>query len=148
MEEGIDTQRNATHFTLDGLRQTLDAKQGQEPSNLDRDEQALLTSFEKKKRLHQSEDVDPNAGTQLTSYNTRSSQSDLLFTGTVNYTGIVSQGVDITERDVQVELANHIEMKIHIPKELYKEDAIYKVEDCFYDDQGEFLYRVPGLKDA
>lgn len=128
----------------------------------------LLTSYEKKKLLNQTDestDVDyfvegtessmesstqenhPPAGTHLTSYNTRQSKSDL-YTGTVNYTGIVSHGVDITERDVQVELSNHIEMKIHIPKELYKEDAIYKVDDCFYDDQGEFLYRVPGLKNA
>uniref|UniRef100_U5ET21 Uncharacterized protein n=1 Tax=Corethrella appendiculata TaxID=1370023 RepID=U5ET21_9DIPT len=36
---------------------------------------------------------------------------------------------------------------IHIPKKLYKRGATYKIDDCFYDDDGEFLYRVPGLID-
>lgn len=39
-----------------------------------------------------------------------------------------------------------IEERISIPKKLWKRDQIYRVSDCFYDDDGEFLYRVPGLK--
>lgn len=41
-----------------------------------------------------------------------------------------------------------LEIKEHIkiPKKLWKKGKLYKVEDCFYDDDGEFLYRVPGLK--
>lgn len=35
--------------------------------------------------------------------------------------------------------------EIEIPKKLWKKDQIYKVGDCFYSDDGEFLYRVPGL---
>lgn len=38
-----------------------------------------------------------------------------------------------------------IQEVIKIPKSVYKKDATYKVGDCFYDDDGEFLYRVPGL---
>lgn len=34
---------------------------------------------------------------------------------------------------------------ITIPRRLFKEGATYKLDDCFYDDDGEFLYRVPGL---
>uniref|UniRef100_A0A675B374 Uncharacterized protein n=2 Tax=Anopheles darlingi TaxID=43151 RepID=A0A675B374_ANODA len=34
---------------------------------------------------------------------------------------------------------------IKIPKKLYKKGATYQVDDCFYDDDGEFLYRVPGM---
>ena len=34
---------------------------------------------------------------------------------------------------------------IKIPKKLYKEGATYQLDDCFYDDDGEFLYRVPGM---
>ncbi|XP_050100445.1 uncharacterized protein LOC126581057 [Anopheles aquasalis] len=35
---------------------------------------------------------------------------------------------------------------IKIPSKLYKKGATYQVDDCFYDDDGEFLYRVPGMK--
>lgn len=35
--------------------------------------------------------------------------------------------------------------KITIPKHLRRKGSIYKVNDCFYDHQGIFLYRVPGL---
>lgn len=40
-----------------------------------------------------------------------------------------------------------LEIKEHIkiPKKLWKKGKLYKVDDCFYDDDGEFLYRVPGL---
>ncbi|XP_058451839.1 uncharacterized protein LOC131430698 [Malaya genurostris] len=34
---------------------------------------------------------------------------------------------------------------IKIPKKLYKQGATYQLDDCFYDDDGEFLYRVPGM---
>ncbi|KAK3927974.1 Neugrin [Frankliniella fusca] len=36
-------------------------------------------------------------------------------------------------------------LQIVIPKELWKEGALYRVKDRFYTDDGEFLYRVPGL---
>lgn len=39
-----------------------------------------------------------------------------------------------------------IKEEIKIPKNLWKKGQTYKVDDCFYDDDGEFLYRVPGLK--
>lgn len=35
--------------------------------------------------------------------------------------------------------------RIKIPKDKYKKDHIFKLNDCFYDDDGEFLYRVPGM---
>lgn len=34
---------------------------------------------------------------------------------------------------------------IRIPAKLYRRGATYKLEDCYYDDDGEFLYRVPGM---
>lgn len=39
-----------------------------------------------------------------------------------------------------------IQEEIRIPKKLWKKDQIYKVNDCYYADDGEFLYRVPGFK--
>lgn len=35
---------------------------------------------------------------------------------------------------------------IKIPKNVYKEGMTYRVRDCYYDYDGQFLYRVPGLK--
>lgn len=34
---------------------------------------------------------------------------------------------------------------VQIPKKLYRKGATYQLDDCFYDDDGEFLYRVPGM---
>lgn len=38
-----------------------------------------------------------------------------------------------------------IQDRINIPRKLFKRGAVYKLYDCFYDDDGEFLYRVPGM---
>lgn len=35
--------------------------------------------------------------------------------------------------------------KIKIPKKHYKKGHTYKLNDCFYDSDGIFLYRVPGM---
>ena len=37
-------------------------------------------------------------------------------------------------------------MWIKIPRQQYKNGVTYRVQDRYYDDDGEFLYRVPGLK--
>lgn len=34
---------------------------------------------------------------------------------------------------------------IKIAKHLYKPGMTYRISDCYYDDDGEFLYRVPGV---
>jgi len=36
--------------------------------------------------------------------------------------------------------------KIQIPRKLRHKSRLYKVDDCFYDCDGDFVYRVPGLK--
>lgn len=35
--------------------------------------------------------------------------------------------------------------RIRIPKKAYKKGATYKVNDCYYDHDGKFLYRVLGM---
>lgn len=35
--------------------------------------------------------------------------------------------------------------RIRIPRNAYKKGATYKVNDCFYDHDGQFLYRVLGM---
>ncbi|XP_017879956.1 uncharacterized protein LOC108624878 [Ceratina calcarata] len=36
--------------------------------------------------------------------------------------------------------------RIRIPRNVYKAGMTYRIKDCYYDDDGEFLYRVPGLR--
>lgn len=36
-------------------------------------------------------------------------------------------------------------LKVTIPKKVYKRGCTYKLNDCYYDDDGMFLYRVPGM---
>lgn len=36
--------------------------------------------------------------------------------------------------------------KIRIPKGKFKRGCTYKLNDCYYDDSGLFLYRVPGME--
>ena len=38
-----------------------------------------------------------------------------------------------------------IKEKIYIPTDLHKENAVYQINDCFYDSNGEFLHRIPGV---
>lgn len=35
---------------------------------------------------------------------------------------------------------------IKISKNLYKSGMTYRISDCYYDDDGEFLYRIPGIQ--
>lgn len=42
------------------------------------------------------------------------------------------------------EIMNYPE-RIRIPKKAYKKGATYKVNDCYYDHDGKFLYRVLGM---
>ncbi|XP_076167117.1 uncharacterized protein LOC143146580 [Ptiloglossa arizonensis] len=36
--------------------------------------------------------------------------------------------------------------RIKIPKNVFKEGMTYRINDCYYDDDGEFLYRIPGVR--
>lgn len=54
--------------------------------------------------------------------------------------------VTITPTDEADKLQTRsIRERIYIPRKAYKRGALYKVNDCFYADDGELLYRVPGL---
>ncbi|XP_025205232.1 uncharacterized protein LOC112601704 [Melanaphis sacchari] len=44
-----------------------------------------------------------------------------------------------------IDTINDYPLAIRIPKRVWKEGYVYRVNDCFYDDNGDFLYRVPGL---
>jgi hypothetical protein len=70
------------------------------------------------------------------------SQVDLMKFKKVEDASIVS----LSMNDNKVLKSLEIEPQIKIPKHLWSRGQTYKVNDCFYDDDGEFLYRVPGLK--
>ncbi|KAH8310932.1 hypothetical protein KR044_003490 [Drosophila immigrans] len=68
-------------------------------------------------------------------------------------TGILPSFVQkFEESEVVVSVADQrkyemsrIKDRIVIPRKLYRQGATYRVEDAYYDDDGEFLYRVPGM---
>ncbi|CAG4943680.1 unnamed protein product [Parnassius apollo] len=62
----------------------------------------------------------------------------------------VPEAVEITEyqeSDKQSIQAIDYPERIRIPKKVYKKDATYKLNDCYYDHDGRFLYRVLGLSE-
>ncbi|XP_046966816.1 uncharacterized protein LOC124534833 [Vanessa cardui] len=52
---------------------------------------------------------------------------------------------EFKENDKDVTLGVNYPERIRIPKKAYKKGATYKMNDCFYDDDGRFLYRVIGM---
>lgn len=58
-----------------------------------------------------------------------------------NSTSIISRKVVSNFIDTM----NDYPLAIRIPRRVWKDGYIYRVKDCFYDDKGDFLYRVPGL---
>ncbi|XP_066146604.1 neugrin [Euwallacea fornicatus] len=62
----------------------------------------------------------------------------------VKYRGRKSE-VTLTEKKTRdVSHLIYVE-KIKIPSDIYKKGYTYKMKDCFYDSDGLFLYRVPGM---
>lgn len=67
---------------------------------------------------------------------------------TVNSGGISkfeTNEVQLDQNDLKLLSVASIRHRIDIPEKLFKEGATYRLEDCYYDDDGEFLYRVPGM---
>lgn len=67
---------------------------------------------------------------------------------TVNAFSISKYGeneVQLDERDMKQLSMPSIRHHVDIPEKLFKEGATYRLGDCYYDDDGEFLYRVPGM---
>nr|XP_031849242.1 uncharacterized protein LOC116434729 [Nomia melanderi]XP_031849244.1 uncharacterized protein LOC116434729 [Nomia melanderi]XP_031849245.1 uncharacterized protein LOC116434729 [Nomia melanderi] len=51
----------------------------------------------------------------------------------------------IKERRMCIDVKNEYIKPIKIPKNVWKHGMTYRVKDCYYDYDGEFLYRVPEL---
>ncbi|CAK1542171.1 unnamed protein product [Leptosia nina] len=52
------------------------------------------------------------------------------------------------DNKIEAVSGNNYPERIRIPKKAYKKNATYKVNDCYYDHDGKFLYRVIGLTDC
>lgn len=53
--------------------------------------------------------------------------------------------IESRKSDLKPPMASGVKEFIKIPKNLKKKGATYQLDDCFYDDDGELLYRVPGM---
>jgi len=51
----------------------------------------------------------------------------------------------IIARNKKVDVELNYTKPIKIAKHLYKPGMTYRISDCYYDDDGEFLYRVPNV---
>lgn len=58
----------------------------------------------------------------------------------------ISLDTYIKERNSFMETNVEYFKRIKIPQNVYKQGMTYRIKDCYYDDDGEFLYRIPGLK--
>uniref|UniRef100_A0A1A9VPG8 Uncharacterized protein n=1 Tax=Glossina austeni TaxID=7395 RepID=A0A1A9VPG8_GLOAU len=56
-----------------------------------------------------------------------------------------SSEVVISAEDSKRFAMSTVKDRIYIPRKLRRKGATYRLEDCYYDDDGEFLYRVPGM---
>ncbi|KYN05654.1 PREDICTED: uncharacterized protein LOC108771456 [Cyphomyrmex costatus] len=56
---------------------------------------------------------------------------------------LLNTSIKARNKKVDVEL-NYVK-PIKIAKHLYKPGMTYRISDCYYDDDGEFLYRVPSV---
>ena len=52
----------------------------------------------------------------------------------------------ISNAEIELENDDNPPEWIRIPKNIWKRGATFKIGDCYYDDDGSFLYRVPGMK--
>ncbi|XP_060816583.1 uncharacterized protein LOC132907471 [Bombus pascuorum] len=52
----------------------------------------------------------------------------------------------VKERISYMDMDFEYTKRIKIPQSVYKKDKTYRIKDCYYDYDGEFLYRIPGLR--
>lgn len=59
-------------------------------------------------------------------------------------------GTGVVSKDFNPHMAYKVDrdypLRINIPEKLWKKDKLYRIRDCFYADDGSFLYRVPGIE--
>lgn len=117
------------HTTLDQFTEKLARKS--EKGSIKPNEEFMLKNLEKKQEdleITEEEDASKSIATLKSLNKTKYYNSEV--------SKVVKKQVPVME--------NYPE-RIRIPKSLYKPGSTYKLNDCYYDDDGEFLYRVPGM---
>lgn len=116
------------HTTLESLRNTLvfNASSGR---NLDEDDKIMLQQLNEANstKNENNAEIESNAVIELQN---------------VPKTGYLSVKTNSKKDSTHLTYPE----RIVIPKEKLRKDCVYKLYDCYYDSDGLFLYRVPGME--
>lgn len=115
---------NRRRVTLNQLQSKLveKAEMGKE---IDENEKSIITKFKTEESINNSENTKPH----------------LIDLSQNKYNTTVQHHKKVEKDLSHLDYPDHI----NIPKSILKKGCIYKLNDCYYDDDGEFLYRVPGM---
>lgn len=112
-------------ITLDGLRSKISAS-AEKNVEISTDDQSIIMPAKEIMSLHNSnEEIQTESNTYIQKVNPNMPIQK------------------ITEAEL---VGTSYPERIRIPKKAYQRGVTYKVNDCYYDDDGRFLYRVPGLE--
>lgn len=120
-----DGTSTGAHLTLDEFRKKAELRPLSQCTELDK----IIKSQNPKTQLPQPENESSNENIY----------ENVQYTSS---TGVVNRHINESFFDKKM---SRYPMRINIPRHLQKHGKIYRMRDCFYDDQGNFLYRVPGL---
>lgn len=104
-----------------------------------------------KNRLKKGNNVDINDRIIISSVNANSKSNSEDFPKEIELVNDIKEANSIVEYKNKAEdpkeVMNYPE-RIRIPKKAYKKGATYKVNDCYYNHDGRFLYRVLGMSQS
>jgi hypothetical protein len=118
------TKLRSPHLTLDEFRKKLDSRKTKSEVDVVISERAPQKSLPNPREVEKQEDI--------------YKEFDYLN----KETRVVDKKLPYNFSDIE---EHHVALRIRIPERLWQKDKVYRIKDCFYDDQGVFLYRVPGL---
>lgn len=128
IEEEQPSDWHQRHETLESLRLKLGSRKNK--GLLDQ----VIVAAEPVKQIKQ---ATPNEDRVVQQKNEVHHQPDLM-----RSTGVVTKDFNpfmVTKKDSDYPL------RIDIPPKLWRKNKLYRIRDCFYADDGSFLYRVPGI---
>lgn len=121
--EDEHSQSSVIHYTLDNFREKISLSHANKSKEVD----TIILAEKPKERLTSSEESVPEK------YKTYDYLRNI---------GVVNKDFDPFKFH---ENKDDIPLRIDIPPEFKSKNKVYKVRDCFYDEKGFFLYRVPGF---
>lgn len=104
-----------------------------------------------KVRLHEGEMIDIADKVLVNSISSSSQDNYSRSTPDIDlvaYTKPENNPTEFKENDNKMFSGLNYPERIRVPKKAYKKGATYKINDCFYDHDGRFLYRVMGLTES